>query len=81
MPSSVSQLRSHVEAHPSRTPGLLDAEAVRIAGAVAALVASALLFTGGLIWRERARAEAGRATPAAAVEPAATPGDGAAPRG
>jgi uncharacterized iron-regulated membrane protein len=56
MPSTVSSLPSHVEAHRSRHRGLLDAEAFRVAGAVVALVASALLLTGGLLWRERARA-------------------------
>jgi hypothetical protein len=73
MPGTVSSLPSHVEAHRSRTPGLLDAEAFRVAGAVAALVASALLLTGGLLWRERAR-ERRLAQPAAAdVAPSETP--------
>lgn len=75
----VSALPSCVEAHPARSPGLLGAEAARVAGAVAALVVSALLLAGGLLWRERVRTGVDAATaPAMTV---AVPGPPATPRG
>lgn len=73
MAGTVSSLPSHVEAHRSRTPGLLDAEGFRVAGAMAALAASALLLTGGLLWRERARASLREQPAAAEVAPAEAP--------
>jgi hypothetical protein len=44
-------------------------EAVRIVGALAALLASALLATGGLLWREHARAHPQSSPPAASALP------------
>ena len=43
-------------------------ETVRLVGALAALLPSALLATGGLIWREHARAHARTTPPAAASQ-------------
>jgi hypothetical protein len=57
-------LEQHIEVWPARA-ALVEAEVLRIAGVAAALVAAALLFAGGLLWRERIHSAQARQEPPA----------------
>ncbi len=48
---ATSLISRHIQALPARR-GALDQEGVRVVGAVAALLAAALVVAGGLLWRE-----------------------------
>ncbi|HVO20290.1 MAG TPA: hypothetical protein VMU15_13595 [Anaeromyxobacter sp.] len=48
--------------------GLIQEERLRVAGAFAALLLAALVLSGGLLWREHARARDHRPPPPAAAE-------------
>ncbi len=62
----VTSVQPAHEALPANDP-LLRREGIRIVGALVALLASALLATGGLLWREHARAHPQTTPPAASA--------------
>ncbi len=61
---ATSLISRHIQALPARR-GALDQEGVRVVGAVAALLAAALVVAGGLLWRENVRVRPEPSPPAA----------------